>query len=70
MTIRRPLLTEQDFQEAMDRQSRIRVFKDDHLVESGSVIIRFDEQTIIVQSSVSDLAYYSRKDCQFFEVRK
>lgn len=70
MPIRRPLLTEQDFQEAMDHQARIRVFQDDHLVDSGGVIIRFDDQTVIIQSSVSDVAYHSRKDCQFFEVRK
>ncbi|RUT30665.1 hypothetical protein EJP77_12660 [Paenibacillus zeisoli] len=70
MPIRRPLLTEQDFQEALDHQYRIRVFQDDHLVDSGGVIIRFDDLTVILQSSVSELAYHSRKDCQFFEIRK
>ncbi|USB34089.1 hypothetical protein [Paenibacillus sp. YPG26] len=69
MPIRRPLLTEQDFQEALDHQYRIRVFQDDHLVDSGGVIIRFDDQTVIVQSGVSELAYHSRRDCQFFEIR-
>lgn len=70
MPILRRLITEADFQEAMDRRLLIRVFRDNHLIESGSTLIRFTDETIITQSSVSDLTYHSRRDCQFFEIRK
>jgi hypothetical protein len=70
MAINRRLETDQDFQEAMDRQARIRVFLNDHMVDSGGVISRFDEQIIAVQSSVSDLTYHQREHCEFFETRK
>lgn len=70
MSLNRRLITDQDFQEALDRQVRIRVFKDDHIVDSGGVIIRFSESTIVVQSSVSDLSYHQRDQCEFFEIRK
>lgn len=66
----RKLLTEQDFQEALERQLRIRVFEGHHLVDNGTVIIRLDGDTVITQKSVSDITYHSRRDCQFFEVRK
>ena len=66
----RQLFTEQDFQEAIDKKLRIRVFHNDHLIDSGSVMIRFTEETVITQSNVSELAYHPRKECQFFEVRK
>lgn len=65
----RRLLTDADFQEAMDRGRRIRVFQDDHVVDSGGVIIRFEADTVVIQSSVSDLQYYSRNRCEFFEQR-
>lgn len=68
-TIRR-LLTEQDFQEAIDRQFRIRVFRNDHMVDNNTVIIRMTEDTIITQTGVSDLTYHSRRDSQFFELKK
>ena len=70
MPILRRLVTEQDFQEAVDRRLLIRVFRDNHLIESGSTLIRFTAETIITQSSVSDLSYHSIRDCQFFEIRK
>lgn len=70
MPILRRLITEQDFQEAVDRGLLIRVFRDNHLIESGSTLIRFTDETIITQSTVSDLTYHSRRDCQFFEIRK
>lgn len=70
MPILRPLFTEQDFQEAMDHRLLIRVFRDNHLIESGSTLIRFTDETIITQSTVSDLTYHSRRNCQFFEIRK
>ncbi|WP_336781471.1 hypothetical protein [Paenibacillus illinoisensis] len=70
MPTNRRLETEADFQEAMELQHKIRVFKDNHQIDSGGIIIRFDSQTIVVQSSVSELAYHSRTDCEFFEIRK
>jgi hypothetical protein len=70
MSINRRLETDQDFQEAMDRQARIRVFQNDHMVDSGGVISRFDDQIIAVQSSVSELTYHPRQLCEFFETRK
>jgi hypothetical protein len=70
MAINRKLETDQDFQEAMDRQAQIRVFLHDHMVDSGGVISRFDDQIIAVQSSVSDLTYHQRELCEFFEIRK
>jgi hypothetical protein len=69
MAINRRLETDQDFQEAMDRQARIRVFLNDHMVDSGGVISRFDDQIIAVQSSVSDLTYQRRELCEFFETK-
>lgn len=70
MPTNRRLETEADFQEAMELQHQIRVFKDNHQIDSGGIIIRFDSQTIVVQSSVSELAYHSRTACEFFEIRK
>jgi hypothetical protein len=69
MAINRRLETDQDFQEAMDRQARIRVFHNDHMVDSGGVITRFDDQIIAVQGSVSELSYHQRQLCEFFETR-
>lgn len=70
MAHNRKLLIDRDFQEAMERHTSLRVFKDDQIVDSGGVIIRFDDQTVVVQSGVSELAYHSRKECEFFEMRK
>lgn len=70
MPIVRELLTEQDFQEAMDRHLRIRVFQNDQLIDTGGIIIRFTDDTIITQSGVDDLTYHSRRECQFYELRK
>lgn len=69
MAINRRLITDQDFNEALERHLRVRVFQDDQLIGSGGIIIRFDDQTIVVQSSVSDLAYHPRKQCEFFEIK-
>ncbi|MBN2981895.1 MULTISPECIES: hypothetical protein [Cohnella] len=68
--INRKLLTDPDFSEAQERRAAVRVFKDDHIVDSGGVIVRFDERTVVVQSGVGDLAYHSRAGCEFFELRK
>jgi hypothetical protein len=64
------LLTDLDFQEVMERQARLRVFKDDHIIDTGGVIVRFDDHTVVVQTGVSDLAYHARAACEFFEIRK
>ncbi|TNJ64106.1 hypothetical protein FE784_21810 [Paenibacillus hemerocallicola] len=66
----RRLITEQDLQEAMENELAIRVFKDDHMIDSGGIIIRFDDTTVVVQSGVSELAYHSREQCEFFEMKK
>ncbi|MFC3748835.1 hypothetical protein [Paenibacillus sp. GCM10012306] len=69
MPINRPLFTDIDLQEAVDRQYPVRVFQDDHMVNSGGFIVRFTDSDVVIQSRVSDLTYYSRSNCQFFEVR-
>ncbi|ULO05320.1 hypothetical protein H1230_19720 [Paenibacillus sp. 19GGS1-52] len=70
MSVTRPLQTDSDFQEAQDRKLPVRVFQDDHLVNSGATIVRFTETDVIIQSRVSDLTYYSRRECQFYELRR
>ena len=69
MPINRPLLTDSDLQEAIDRKLPVRVFQDDHLVNSGATVVRFTDSDVVIQSRVSDLTYYSRSRCEFFEVR-
>ncbi|XID92411.1 hypothetical protein ACF3MZ_28770 [Paenibacillaceae bacterium WGS1546] len=64
------LVTDPDFREALERRAPLRVFKDDHLVDSGGVLVRFDDRTVVVQSGVGDLAYHDRLACEFFELRK
>lgn len=64
------LLTDQDFEEAQQRQARLRVFKNDHMIDTNGIIVRFDANTVVIQSGVGDLAYHSRGDCEFFEVRR
>ncbi|GIO29452.1 MULTISPECIES: hypothetical protein [Paenibacillus] len=66
----RELLTEADFREAEEKKLTIRVFRDDHLIDSKTTIIRFTDTTVITQSDVSDVTYHPRKECQFFEIRK
>ncbi|MCQ6563243.1 hypothetical protein [Paenibacillus mendelii] len=66
----RRLLTDQDFNEAMERQIKLRVFQDDHVVDMGGIIVRFDDLMVVVQSGVSEIAYHDRKRCEFFEMRK
>ncbi|MBD0379414.1 hypothetical protein [Paenibacillus sedimenti] len=64
------LITDVDFQEAIDRHASVRIFKDDHIVDSNAVILRFSETTVVVQTHVSDLTYYDRSACEFFEMKK
>ena len=68
--VNRRLITDFDMQDAMDRGAGIRVFEQDHIVHSGGTIIRFDEQTIVIQADVSDVSYFTRADCEFFELKK
>ncbi|MDQ0872874.1 hypothetical protein QFZ77_001533 [Paenibacillus sp. V4I3] len=64
------LVTDTDFQDAVERQAVVRVFKDDHIVDSNAVVLRFSEKTVVVQTRVSDLTYYDREVCEFFEMKK
>ncbi|RAP74640.1 hypothetical protein [Paenibacillus montanisoli] len=70
MALYRRLLTDADFTEAMERQFKLRVYKDDLIVDSGGVIIRFDDTTVVSQSGVSDITYHERSACEFFEIRR
>ncbi|WP_248925175.1 hypothetical protein [Paenibacillus hamazuiensis] len=70
MAYNRRLETDQDFQEAMDRQVPIRVFQNDHVIDAGGIVIRFDDRTVIIQSGVGDVAYHSRAACEFFGMKK
>lgn len=69
MPINRPLVTDNDLQEAIDRKLPVRVFKDDHMVNSGATLVRFTDTDVVIQSRVSDLTYYSRRECEFFEIK-
>ncbi|BBH22905.1 hypothetical protein Back11_42500 [Paenibacillus baekrokdamisoli] len=64
------LITDQDFHDALERQSILRVFKDDHIVDSGGVLVRFDDNLVVTQTSVSEVSYHSRNECEFFATRK
>ncbi|MFC5653141.1 hypothetical protein ACFPYJ_29325 [Paenibacillus solisilvae] len=64
------LETDQDFEEALERRSILRVFKDDHIVDSGCTLVRFDNELVVCQSSVSEVSYHSRRECEFFGMRK
>jgi hypothetical protein len=70
MAQNRRLVTDQDFKEAMEREALIRVFQDDHVVDSGGIISRFDDNYIVVQSGVSELGFYQRELCEFFEMKR
>lgn len=70
MSLNRRLLTDADFEEALQKGTRIRVFHDNHIVDASSLIVRFDDNTIVTQSTVSDLMYHKRSECEFFDLRK
>jgi hypothetical protein len=67
MARNRRLLTDRDFQEAMDREYPLRVFRDDLIIDSGGIIIRFDDELVVVQAGVSQISYHERSRCEFFE---
>lgn len=70
MAQNRKLVTDRDFQEAQDREVHVRVFRDDQIVDSGVVVVRFTETFVVTQSGVSDVSYHARNECEFFEMRK
>lgn len=70
MGINRRLNTDSDFEEVIEQQQRIRVFQDNQLIDSSSLVVRFDDNLIVTQSGVSDIAYHNRKECEFFVLRK
>ncbi|SFE76795.1 hypothetical protein SAMN04487969_106182 [Paenibacillus algorifonticola] len=70
MAINRKLITDADFEEALQRELRLRVFEDDFIVCSGGNIVRFDDTQVVIQTSVSDITYFSREQCEFFEMKR
>ncbi|WP_028612177.1 hypothetical protein [Paenibacillus harenae] len=70
MAINRRLSSDNDFQEIIEKQRKIRVFRDNQIVDASSVVVRFDDNVVVTQSGVSDIAYHNRQDCEFFELRK
>jgi hypothetical protein len=70
MAHNRRLETDDDFQEAMDRQIGVRIFQDDHIIEAGGIILRFDDQLVVTQTGVGDISYHKRADCEFFGMKK
>ncbi|MHA6485451.1 hypothetical protein ACX1C1_26510 [Paenibacillus sp. strain BS8-2] len=70
MSLNRKLWTDADLEEALQNGTRIRVFRDNLIVDDRSVIVRFDDRTVVTQSGVSDLMYHNRADCEFFDHRK
>jgi RNase P/RNase MRP subunit p29 len=70
MALNRRLVTDQDFQEALERGLTVRVFQNDHVVGSGGTIVRYTADTIVVQNGVSDIAHHPRALCEFFDIRK
>lgn len=70
MAIVRKLITDQDLQQAMDKKIPIQVFENNHLIETGTTVLRFTSDTVITQKSVSDVSYHNRDHCQFFELKR
>ncbi|GKU76031.1 hypothetical protein [Paenibacillus sp. L3-i20] len=70
MSLHFKLMTDSDFQDVLDKGIRIRVFKDNHIVDASSLIVRFDDGLVVTQSDVSDLMYHDRTECEFYELRK
>ncbi|MEV5026281.1 hypothetical protein [Paenibacillus sp. LPE1-1-1.1] len=70
MAINRRLSSDLDFEEVIAQQQRIRVFQDNQLIDSSSLVVRFDDSVVVTQSGVSDIAYHNRKACEFFVLRK
>ena len=69
MAQHRRLETDQDFAEALERGVKVRVFKDDQIAEQGGQLLRYSDTSIVLQSSVSDITYHDRGQCEFFELK-
>jgi hypothetical protein len=70
MAHNRQLLTDLDFQEAVEKQTPIRIFLNDQMIDSGVIITRFSDSLIVTQAGVSDLSYRERNACEFYEMKK
>jgi hypothetical protein len=70
MAHNRQLLTDEDFQEAIDKLTPIRIFQNDQMIESGVVLARFSDSLIVSQAGVSEVAYHERATCEFYEMKK
>ncbi|MCQ4086773.1 hypothetical protein [Saccharibacillus sp. JS10] len=70
MASNRRLETDLEFQEAMEQERVVRVFRDDEMINAGGMIVRFEPSMIAIQSSVSDMDYYDREQCEFYELRR
>jgi len=68
MARNRRLITDKDFQEAIEKETPVRVFQDDAIVDSGGIVTRFDDDVVVTQSGVSDVSYHRRDSCEFFEM--
>lgn len=66
MSVLRKLMTDRDFQEAVEQDSLVRVFQHNQIIEHRAIVVRFDEQKVITQSDVSDLMYHNRDECEFY----
>lgn len=70
MARNRKLITDQDLLEAIESETSIRVFENDHVVDSGGIIVRFTDEIVVIQSEVSQITHYDRTKCEFYEMRK
>lgn len=70
MSINRRLFTDSDFEEVIQKQLKIRVFQNNHIIEGSTVVVRFDDTTVVTQSGVGDIGYHSRSGCEFFELKR
>ena len=63
------LTTDVDFQEALDKEKKIRVFQDNQIIDNKATIVRFDDQKVVTQASVGDITYHPRQTCEFFMLK-
>lgn len=70
MSVNRRLTTDADFEEALQQGTRIRVFRDNHIVDASALIVRYDDRIVVTQSGVGDLMYHRRAECEMFSLRK
>jgi len=70
MSVNRRLITDLDFEEVIEKQWRVRVFQDNHIIDTNSYVVRYDDRLIVTQSGVSDIMYHNRNECEFFVLKK